>query len=274
MANEDLLADDDLGPWRTIWYAPRRTIRWILDNDPTYDVKTLAVLAGIADAVGRAMDRAMGDTFPTLTVAVLAVGVGAASGLVLLYLIGAVVRWVGTRLGGRMTHEEARAALAWAYPPLIATLAVALVQYAIFGDEVFKSFAPTVDASPMVVIPLAVATVLLALWSFGLFVVNLSEAQGFTLKRALANIALAFLLVAIPLVAAAMLAVFLIQPASPVDGLRSAATSRSSSAMRASRSARSALRSSISSSSSSRVRSTGIGSSFPSPNKRAWSPPT
>ncbi len=185
-------------------------MRWILGNDPTYDVKTLAVLAGIADAVGRAMDRAMGDAFPALTVAALALGIGAVSGFVLLYLIAAVVRWVGTWLGGRMTHEEARAALAWAYPPLIATLVVALLQYAIFGDEVFRSFAPSIDARPMVAIPLAAATVLLALWSFGLFVVNVSEAQGFTLKRALASVALAFLLGAIPLVVAVMLAVFLI----------------------------------------------------------------
>ncbi len=208
--NEDLSADDDVSPWRTIWYAPRRTIRWTLDNDPTSDVKTLAVLAGIADAIGRAMDRAMGDTFPMLTVAVIVLGVGTVSGLVLLYLIGAVARRAGIWLGGRMTHEEARAALAWAYPPLIATLAVALVQYAIFGDEVFRSFAPTIDASPIVATPLAVTTVLLALWSFGLFIVNVSEAQGFTLKRALANVALASLAIVIPIVVALALAVFLI----------------------------------------------------------------
>jgi hypothetical protein len=198
------LTDDDLSPWRTIWYAPRRTIRWVLDNDPTYDVKMLAALGGIADALGRAVGNSAGDKLPTLALLGIAVAVGAASGLVLLYLFGWIVRWVGTWLGGRVTHEETRAAIAWAYPPSIASVVVLAAQYAIFGDEVFRNYTPTIDDNPVANYTLTALATLLGLWTFALLIVNLSEAQGFTIKRALSNVALAVLVVVVPLVVAGL----------------------------------------------------------------------
>jgi hypothetical protein len=51
-------------PWLSIWTKPRATVRYLVKNDPDRHVPLLAVLGGIANALGRASQRSLGDQMP------------------------------------------------------------------------------------------------------------------------------------------------------------------------------------------------------------------
>lgn len=125
-------------PWLTIWSAPRKTIRAIVDSDPTRHVLLLAAIAGVAGALNRSSnDNGIGNILPTWGVVLVVVVLGPLGGLLSLYVGGAILRWIGSRLGGRASSEEVRAAIAWSALPRIAVLVLWLPYLTLYGTEVF-----------------------------------------------------------------------------------------------------------------------------------------
>ena len=115
-------------PWLTIWTEPRRTIRQIVDRDPSYGVLLIAALAGALSALEArwmAMPAHPGAMTWPLFVAVSA-GFGAILGIVSLYVDGFLLKWTGAMLGGVATYAEVRAALAWSEIPAIAAVVIGI----------------------------------------------------------------------------------------------------------------------------------------------------
>ncbi|MBN1993685.1 MAG: hypothetical protein JW953_13370 [Anaerolineae bacterium] len=82
-------------PWITIWIKPRATIRQIIDTDPTRQVIFLAVLLGLAYSLDRAAARDMGDRLSLSVLFVIMLIMSPISGLLIVYVGGALFRWVG-----------------------------------------------------------------------------------------------------------------------------------------------------------------------------------
>ncbi len=126
-------------PWLTIWTRPRGTIRAIVDTDPTRSVLLLAMIYGISSTLSRSMQRSPGDYLSLSVLLILALAGGSLSGIIINYLMAALVRWTGSWIGGVASVIECRAALAWGAVPMAVNLVLMLGLIAIFGQDLFKS---------------------------------------------------------------------------------------------------------------------------------------
>lgn len=107
-----------MNPWLALWTHPRQVIREIVDNRPQYLVLPLVIGGGAAEALSQAFrGDAAGVPGPLILLAV--VVLGGLFGLIGLYVLGWLYRWVGSWLGGQGSLEQVRAAVAWAGVPLL-----------------------------------------------------------------------------------------------------------------------------------------------------------
>ena len=107
----------------TIWTAPRATIRRIVDTDPTRNVIALAAVGPAINALAGQWSKALGNNANLPVLWPIWVGghrrVLGGLGVLSLFILGAVLKWSGSLLGGVANRVEVRAALAWPQVPLI-----------------------------------------------------------------------------------------------------------------------------------------------------------
>lgn len=191
----------DLNPWFATWTRPRAALRYVLNSDPDRWIFVLSVVAGFARSLDGASSESMGDEYPLLAIFALALIGGSISGLVYVYVFGFLLRWTGGWLGGRAIYVETRAALAVPHVIIGWSLLLWIPLLALLGREMFTTEMPRVEAQPvlaLVVLAIMAVEVVLTIWAFVAFLHCLSEAQGFSVWRALANTLLAVLVIALP----------------------------------------------------------------------------
>ncbi len=189
-----------LNPWFSIWTRPRATMRTILDTDPTRMVVLLAMIGGISNALDNASARSLGDTWALPSIFVLAAIGGSIAGLIEVYLGGLIMRWTGRWIGGQGSLGEIRAAIAWSNVPLIWALLLWIPSLALYGEEMFLSEAPRMDANWVPAILLGIADVVVLVWWFFVYLECLGETQGFSAGKALGNTLLTTLVVTLPII--------------------------------------------------------------------------
>jgi len=190
-------------PFFTIWTRPRATIRGIVNINPAYLVILLTIASGIVQALNDAVRINAGDNLSLQAVLVTALVRGSIGGLIFLYVGAWFVGLSSSWLGGRADSGEVRAAMAWSSVPIVATIPIWLIQLAVAGREMFTTEMPNVVANPALSVFMIVTTVievLLAIWSFVLFLKTLGEVQGFSAWRALASLFLIMVIVLVPIV--------------------------------------------------------------------------
>ena len=186
------IADRAWSPWRSIWLRPRDTIAGVVRHNPRHHVLLLAMAAGIADLLHRLSGR-----LPMTLL--LAVGLGALAGALLLYLKAWLLRRTGHWLGGRASAEHLRAAIAWSSLPNVVTLVLWVPALAVFGSELFATEMPCLLESPRLLVVfagLAALHAIMGIWSFVLYLHCVGEVQGFSVWKALLNTALMLALAA------------------------------------------------------------------------------
>lgn len=172
-----------INPWLTIWYKPKVTMRYILDNYPRRLVHTLAILGAFTYIAGSS-NFLWYTWWATLILWVL---LSILTGLVTLYIFGGILKWTGSWLKGAAGMQEIMSAIAWAQIPVIYFFIIEMILLAIFrGDS----------------INIAYATVrfLFAIWAFVIFLCCLEVAQAFSFFKALINYLLAVIIMVIILI--------------------------------------------------------------------------
>lgn len=183
-----------LNPWISMWTKPRETIQDIVNSNPIYFVVPLGMLAGIGRALDNAVSRNMGDRFDLHTIFLACILGGAIMGLLALYLGSLLLRPTGQWLGGKATAENIRAALAWSAVPSIWALFLWIPEIAIFGKGLFMSEIPEMEESAWMawtLLAFGIVEITIGIWSLVVFVKSLSQVQGFSSWKALANALLA-----------------------------------------------------------------------------------
>lgn len=186
----------------SIWLKPRETIRTIVETNPTRHVFLLAMLAGIGQALDRASSRNMGDSISLITILLSCIILGPIGGIISLYIGGALYRWSGSWLGGKANEEEVRAAIAWSYVPTIFILPLWIPKLLIFGDEMFTSLTPRMNANPfLAVILLGFAAIefIVGIWALVVFLKCLGEVHKFSAWKALGSVILGTLVILVPI---------------------------------------------------------------------------
>lgn len=191
-----------LNPWIHMWLHPRITIQQVIDTDPTRLVILIAMITGISESLNRAGLRDYGDGLSISAIVGLAVFLGPIGGIIRLYLFGFLIRWTGTWLRGEADGEEIRAAYAWSSVPIVWSLCLWIPQIFTFGEELFTSETPMIDADPFLsyqLIGFGLVEFVVGVWSFFIFLHALGQVQGFSAWKALLNLVLAALVVLVPL---------------------------------------------------------------------------
>lgn len=170
-------------PWRTVWLAPRATIRRIVDAETPPNWWPVVALASFVNAIvslGFDQDGAISASRSFVPVS-----------LAILQTVGPVLiapfiyAFVGERLGGNADASEIRQALAWSLVPF-AVIGLCWIPLVVFYGNV---------ADPTVEVPGPAALLLLlgfagVVWGFVVQVIMLAEVQRFSIARAIANIAI------------------------------------------------------------------------------------
>ena len=158
-------------------------MRQILADDPRRLVHLLAMVAGAGGAFqGLQMPEAVVDTVGLYPLVVLKLVLGAAVGLVVLYLFGFLVRLTGTWLGGTGDFVAIRAALAWSTVPQIWSTLLWLPVLVFLGEEAFNLNIESQVETPgalFLIVPLFVIGAIVSIWSIIVLMNCLAEAHGF-----------------------------------------------------------------------------------------------
>ncbi len=191
-------------PWIAIWMSPRETINKIVSRDPTYQVILLGALAGGLMMLNSMLSVALGFTptplparlvpyLPILTLA--SPFLGAAFGIVGLYISAFLFDWIGRALGGRGNAQTVRAAVAWSEVPQICLAIVMLL--VLLGTGVWQAVVPSLpdpNAAAMAAAHPFTLTrgveAIISIWSFILFLHCLGAVHRFSAWRSLATVLL------------------------------------------------------------------------------------
>ena len=197
-------------PWRTIWLQPRKTIRQIVERDPTHAVLLLASLSGIVQALDNATERGLGDQVSLINVVLISCLAGPLGGILGVWIGAALLAWTGRWLRGVGSMRNLRAALAWGtLPAAVGALPLWLLAMAVLGEELFTTATPRLDASPGLAVFLlgfAAVAVVLAVWAVVLTLNTVAEVQHYrSAWRALLNFLLVITVVLLPILLLVML---------------------------------------------------------------------
>lgn len=195
--------------WTSIWTKPRKTVRYLLDTDPRYMVLFLAALTGVSQVLDRASFGSLGDTVPLSTILLAALLLGPVSGIVALYVGGALIAWTGRWIGGAASAEHIRTAIAWASVPIAASLLLWVVDLSVIGESMFTTSLVEGGAAGWMMIS-ALGAVVLGIWSLVLLFKGVGEAQGFSAWKGLGNVLLAVLVIFVPIVLIGVVAAIVI----------------------------------------------------------------
>jgi hypothetical protein len=188
-------------PWFRIWIRPRQTLRQIIESDPRRHVILLAATTGIFFALGTTPfeklvarpDLVMQFGTRWISQPVMAI--------IALFVFAKLLSWTGRWVGGSAPTVHLRAAIAWPSLWLIAAGVAWLAERALFVDSVRSPL--MLDRGNFELLKLAMDGVRYALL-FGFLsqlVRCVAEVQGFAPWKGLLNVALASLVVAVPIAA-------------------------------------------------------------------------
>jgi signal peptidase I len=191
-------------PWLSVWIKPRGTVERILAANSGRDVLLLAALGMISEIAAQLIFAAgLPAALPNWRIIAAVILVGAAAGILTLYLTACFLKWTGALLGGRASMARIRAALAWGGAPFAIGVPICLlVFFALALLGVAKGSFVSLALQGVLVV-LGLWALVLALWMYG-------RVQGFGFWRTIVSFAIAsfVLMPIIPL----LIRAFLFQP--------------------------------------------------------------
>src|SRR5579862_3807764 len=191
-------------PWLSVWLNPRRVVEAIPAADFGWQALLLAAVYMISEfATQLIITFGMPPALPGWRIVAVVILIGAAAGIVGLYLSACFLKWAGALLGGRASMAKIRAALAWGGAPFAIGVPICLVvSLALAWSGLGKEplFAVAVNA---VLFALELWALLLILWMY-------ARVQGFGFWRAIVSYVLCVFVLAVLI--ASLIRVFLFQP--------------------------------------------------------------
>lgn len=181
---------EGLAPWLSVWVRTRETIRQFLDSsNPTRNMIVIALLAGIVSALNQASSRGYLDNSSLGSLIFVVIAGGMIGGLVSLYFLSVVLQWTGGWLGGTGTSAELRVAITRGINvPAIMVGILWIPEILLFGQELFTTEMPRVNASPLLTglyYFLIVIEGILGVWSIFIALKAIGEAHQFSAWKAL-----------------------------------------------------------------------------------------
>ena len=200
-------------PWLLLWSRPRTAIIRLASEASPVWIPVLAIVAGIGQALGRAMVTSVGQRFdPRQLVSVFGL-FGALGMLSVVYLGGTVIWAVAGLFGTKPRLPWVWAALAWGALPSAVLAALMAPAVAFYGVDLFDADAVPIPGPPgffLSLFGLYVADLVLSIWAAAMTINTLSAVLGISPWRVVLVILLAspilFAAVVMPILLALQLA--------------------------------------------------------------------
>ena len=193
-------------PWRSIWCNPRSTIRSIIEENPKRSLWLLAFICGVTSLFNGFQSFPIAiqiGLIPMLAIAVILAPIWG-------YIVFAIWSWAvlvtGKLFRGKATFVTARAAYAWSCVPLLVNLWIWLLLVFLYGRILFFGPQPNLvlgGATITIIFLFLICKVIFSIWSIVIYLQALAEVQSYSVLRAIGNVILAAIflaiLIAIPL---------------------------------------------------------------------------
>lgn len=175
-----------MGPWLTIWFQPRHTLRKQLLQDPFQSLIFLAVLAGLLNGLSWILYAwnlyPYADRLQRFNLILASLCAGIIYSVVNLYLVGWLYTWTGSWIDGKGTFTDLKCATGWSYYPFIVTgFFLLLPQLFSFPNDIK--------------IGMNIFGGILGLWSVIVLFQLISEAHGFSFRKGFLTFLLSLLVV-------------------------------------------------------------------------------
>ncbi|MEM8629320.1 MAG: YIP1 family protein [Chlamydiota bacterium] len=169
-------------PFLLIWKNPRKAMQLILASNPRYLNFSLAFVTSIDRLLFQANQESLGIHHDYIQILGLCVLGGLVYAFFWLYAFGAILHCMSKLFGGKAPFSHTRAALAWAGAPELLSLCVWFALL-LFSPE--DTFIKMTDGTSLLFLYLIMF--IPTVWSLGLSIINLQEAQHLSLGKAIAN---------------------------------------------------------------------------------------
>jgi hypothetical protein len=184
-------------PWFSIWIKPRDTMKEIFNTKPK-NVFLLIVLGSFVHTLNQSVS-AFGSTDRPQILFLPIILFTFLSALIYYFLVPAILRWVGSKLGGQGTFERVRYAVAYYFIPYVYSIVLVwLPTLFLFGMENFTSETPRIDSSltlTVLFVSFEILDFVIAFWAIFIFLKCVGEAHQFSIWKSLLTSLLSFLLI-------------------------------------------------------------------------------
>lgn len=186
------MVNNKFNPWFLMWLWPQKTIKKIVLTNPNMGFFFLASIWFLQFFF--LYESYYTIIFPLhwiimiVIVVIVSPFIGAAS----FYIFGWLLYLSGKMLKGKALPSHIRSAFAWSRIPLIIDLVIWFVVAVFFTELIFAR--TEISMSFIFTNLVALAT---SIWSFVLLVLAIQEVQKFSLAKAIINVILAYLIIAI-----------------------------------------------------------------------------
>lgn len=181
-----------INPWLMIWTKPKEVIRTLVNSDVRFRFFIMCMLYGLPIALQMNQAYSLGKVMPLVPLVVISLALSPIFGVIGIYYSSAFLFWLGKLLGGKAQFLEIRCAVAWANITNIASILVWGISIAKCGITAFYYEFPY--RMPYIwSIASSVLFAIAGIWGIVMLIYMLSEIQKFSTWKAIANLALAFL---------------------------------------------------------------------------------
>ena len=171
-----------LNPWRTIWFSPRVTVRYLIDTeDPPgwVPVFVLGTIGSLLDTVNSWWHASAGQLFQNLALAIL-------FGIIGIWLGPLFMTSYGRRRGGVGRSSQIRIAYAWSNVPIVVG-AVGWAPLWLAGGVGYEITAAG-DSSTLVLDLIHFGILAMYVWNLVILVAGIAEIHRFSAWRAIETV--------------------------------------------------------------------------------------
>ena len=176
------LTEKLMNPWTSIWLKPRATIEQIIASGNS-GVRLIILFFGVTFGISSALKDAenLQEIFFNALATVIMSPIVT---IILLFVIGSIIHWIGKKLGGKASRVQIYTVLAWSSLPLIgAALFEIVLTMMVF---ILRANLILTTASYILMqLILALINFITAIWAFVILVNCLKQVQDFSMGKAI-----------------------------------------------------------------------------------------
>ncbi|MBD3272011.1 MAG: hypothetical protein GF384_05685 [Elusimicrobia bacterium] len=184
---------EKINPWLNIWFRPRETFNYVLNNPHNLHKGILIFLGGFSYSLSRAYGLHLGNTLGFEKIIIFSLMLGPISGLVVVYLGSFILKTIGRIFKGIASYSGLQSVIIWSMVPLIGLLPIWLIRFLLLGAETFTASGAARGWNSPVLLLLNGIHLGLALWMYVILAKGLSVAEGFSMWKAIGTMLIAFM---------------------------------------------------------------------------------